>query len=170
MKKDSLTRHIQMKLQTLQQRQKELEQTRILLCQQWNAANDREIWHKIHELSIKLWECRGMQKVYDELQDYLKPKVPTSSSESHVMVAQISQHTESQPAQDTSQAKTTICPTCSNALTVTTCLDPAPQPGYITISTQYDCQHCGYHENDRVDLPKEIALQRYNLEQLLKGV
>ena len=163
MKKDSLTRYIQIKLQTLHQRQKELEQTRILLCQQWNASNDREIWHKIHELSIKLWECRGMQKVYDELQDYLKPKVPTPSSESHVMVEQVPQQPESQPT-------TNICPSCSNVFTVTTCLDPAPQPGYITISTQYDCQHCGYHESDRVDLPKEIALQRYNLEQLLKGV
>lgn len=166
MKKDSLTRHIQMKLQTLHQHQKELEQTRILLCQQWNASNDREIWHKIHELSIQLWECRGMQKVYDELQDYLRPKASTSSSESHLIIEHVSEQTEPEP----SQAKTMSCPTCSNVLTVTTCLDPAPQPGYITISTQYDCQHCGYHENDRVDLPKEIALQRYNLEQLLKGV
>ncbi|GAK61367.1 hypothetical protein U27_01267 [Candidatus Vecturithrix granuli] len=166
MKKDSLTRHIQMKLQTLQQRQKELEQTRILLCQQWNVSNDREIWHKIHELSIKLWECRGMQKVYDELQDYLKQKTPTPSSESHLTI----EHVSEQPESELSQAKTMSCPTCSTVLTVTTCLDPAPQPGYITISTQYDCQHCGYHENDRVDLPKEIALQRYNLEQLLKGV
>jgi hypothetical protein len=66
MKKDSLIRHIQLKLQTLHQRQKELEQTRILLCQQWNASNERDVWHKIHELSIKLWECRGMQKVYDD--------------------------------------------------------------------------------------------------------
>lgn len=167
MKKDSLARYIQMKLQTLQQRQKELEQTRILLCQQWNASNDREVWHKIHELSAKLWECRGMQKVYDELQDYLKSKTSAPSSESHFIVESTPEHTESPPTQG---SKTITCPTCSNILTVTTCLDPAPQPGYITISTQYDCQHCGYHENDRVDLPKEIALQRYNLEQLLKGV
>ncbi|MDY0096455.1 MAG: hypothetical protein RBT80_27475 [Candidatus Vecturithrix sp.] len=164
MKKDSLIRHIQLKLQTLHQRQKELEQTRILLCQQWNASNERDVWHKIHELSIKLWECRGMQKVYDELQDYLKP---IASMESALIAEPNPEQTESSPEQG---SKTITCPTCSNILTVTTCLDPAPQPGYITISTQYDCQHCGYHENDRVDLPKEIALQRYNLEQLLKGV
>lgn len=154
MKKDSLLQHIQTRLTALQQCEKELQENRTRLYQQCTAANEGKLWPKISKISMRLWECRGMQRAYQELHDALSQKSPP-------IIAQISQP---------SQTPSTVCPQCSNILTITTDLDPAPQPGYITITTQYECPQCGYHENDRVNLPKEIALQRYNLENLMKGV
>jgi len=63
-----------------------------------------------------------------------------------------------------------FCPKCSKVMTVTTTIEAAPQPGHVTISSHYECQACGHQDRQQVCLPKEIALQEYNLEQLMKGI
>lgn len=173
MKKDSLVSHIQARVKALQQYRKELEDKRTRLFQQCTEVNEGELWPQISRVSTQLWECRGMQKVYRELQEYLAQNTAKGSAEtttSRISIEQISPPPDASIAAEFSEKTSPACPRCEHPLVVTTDLDPAAQPGYITISTYYKCQHCGYHETDRVDLPNEIGLQRYNLENLMKGV
>jgi hypothetical protein len=63
-----------------------------------------------------------------------------------------------------------ICPKCANVVNVTTTIEPASQPGYIMVKSVYECPQCQQQWSEQVDLPKEIALLGYNLEELMKGV
>lgn len=63
-----------------------------------------------------------------------------------------------------------ICPKCARPMNITTTIEPASQPGYIIVKSVYDCPHCQHQWTEQVDLPKEIALVGYNLEELMKGV
>lgn len=63
-----------------------------------------------------------------------------------------------------------VCPQCTHPLNVTTTIEPASQPGYIMVKSVYDCPQCQHQWSEQVDLPKEIALLGYNLEELMKGV
>lgn len=63
-----------------------------------------------------------------------------------------------------------ICTKCAHHMHVTTTIEPASQPGYVIIKSIYDCPQCQHQLIEQVDLPKEIALLGYNLEELMKGV
>lgn len=67
-------------------------------------------------------------------------------------------------------ATTPVCPKCSHPLSVDTTIEASSQPNYVAIVSLYVCRNCSYHKREQVDLPKEIALQEYNLEQLMQGI
>jgi len=150
-----LIKHIKQRLTALQQEQNALEKQREQLCAKPDAGNEDEIKAKLEETTLAFWECRGKQKAYTEMWEQII----------HPPLFKLAESGKSSPRK--SEAS---CPKCSGSLAVTTTIDAAPQPGYIIISSYYACQACGHHNQEEVCLPKEIALQEYNLEQLMKGV
>jgi hypothetical protein len=150
-----LIEHIDHQLAALEQKQEHLEANRTALWAKLNPDNESEIKAKLEETKLAIWECQGMQKAYDDLLQYL-----TNPPIFQVVAPETG-------APQTSEAS---CPKCSGTLAVTTTIEAAPQPGYVTISSHYECQTCGHYDQEQVCLPKEIALQEYNLEQLMKGV
>ena len=167
---DDLIQYIQTRIEALKQRQTEMERTRDQLWQQHNAVNEKEIWTNFDKMSLDIWECRGMQKAYYEIWAYLAKDPSVAQTEPKIMIKQETQPRESSSSQNPTKETNVPCPKCSGNMIVTTSIEPAPKPGYITIVSHYECQACDYQESEQVDLPKEIALQKYNLSQLIKGV
>lgn len=72
-------------------------------------------------------------------------------------------------ASKSEQTATDVCPQCSGALETHTSVEPASQRGHVMIVTHSTCRSCDYHDQDVVSLPKEIALQHYNLQAFMNG-
>lgn len=155
MRYDKLIRHIRQQLAALEQEQQALETQRKVFWTELTPENEAEIMGKLEEIKLAVWEGRGKQKAYHEIWEY----VVAPPMFKVVKLGKKSPRT-SEP----------LCPKCSEAMDVTTTIDAAPQPGYVIISSYYTCQTCGHCDQEDVYLPKEIALQEYNLEQLMKGV
>ncbi len=155
MKYNNLIKHIKQRLAALEREQNALEKKRNQLQVKFSSENEGEITANIEEIKLAIWESQGMQKAYSEILEYL------ASPPIFRIV---------EPEKSNSQKSSALCPKCSGEMTATTTIEPAPQPGYVIIFTQYECHVCGHHKREQVCLPKEIALQEHNLGQLMEGV
>ena len=155
MRYDNLVRHIEQQLAALEQEQETLEKQRNSLRTKITSENEDDIMGKLEKIKLAIWESRGKQKAYHEIWEHI-------ASPPIFKVVELDK--------SSSQTSEPLCPKCAGIMEITTTIDAAAQPGYVTISSHYTCQACGHYDQEQVCLPKEIALQEYNLEQLMKGL